>query len=344
MDPQTIHDIMSSRRRGALDTIARAGLSVAACPYASVMKLRRWAYGKSLLKSTAVDVPVICVGNITTGGTGKTPMVAWLVEHLKARGLTPAILTRGYKAVGGISDEANLLSKLTGVNVVVNPDRIAGARLAIDEGADVLVMDDGFQHRRLQRDMDIVLVDATNPFGFGHCLPRGLLREPLSALADASAIVITRADRVDAQAIEAIEKRIARFAPQAVICRAAHKAESFIDSDGRAHSLDALAGEDVFAFCGIANPKPFFAGLVDLGVNLVGEVSLADHVQYTAELIGRLDSQARSSGAGAIVTTQKDATKLDAGKFELPIWTLSVRMQVTDRADELIEMVDGVVS
>ncbi len=344
MDPQKIHDIMSGQRRGPIDSLARAGLSLAASPYAAAMKLRRWAYGKSLLKSTAVDVPVICVGNVTTGGTGKTPMVAWLVEHLKAKGLSPAILTRGYKATDGASDEADLLAKLTSVPVVINPDRIAGARTAIEAGANVLVMDDGFQHRRLKRDLDIVLVDATNPFGFGHCLPRGLLREPLSALADAGAVVITRADRVDEQALQSIENKVVRFAPKAIICQAAHKAEAFIDSDGDTHSLDTLAGKDVFAFCGIANPKPFFAGLADLGVNVAGEYSLPDHVRYCPDLIAGLNKLARECSAGAIVTTQKDATKLFSSGFDLPLWKLSVRMQVTARSSELIDMIDASVS
>ncbi len=344
MNHQKIQTIMSGECKCPCQSVARAALAAAACPYAAAMKLRRWAYGKSLLKSKAVDVPVICVGNITTGGTGKTPMVAWLVEHLKAKGLTPAILTRGYKATEGKSDEAELLKKLTGVNVVVNADRIAGARAAIDAGADVLVMDDGFQHRRLRRDLDIVLIDATNPFGFGWCLPRGLLREPMSAMADASAVVITRADRVDAQAIDAIEKRISRYAPQAIVCHAAHTAESFIDSDGDAHHLDSLAGKDVFAFCGIANPNPFFAGLGDLGVNIAGEHSLPDHVRYCPDLIDGLNKLARNCSAGALVTTEKDATKLDPSKFELPLWTLSVRMQITAGAEDLLALVDKSIS
>ena len=344
MDQQTVREILSGRRRGLAAVAARAGLAVAACPYAAAMKLRRWAYGKSLLKSRSVDVPVICVGNITTGGTGKTPLVARLVEHLKSIGCSPAILTRGYKGSGGASDEADLLAKLTGVNVIVKADRVAGARDAIEAGANVLVMDDGFQHRRLRRDLDIVLIDASEPFGYGHCLPRGLLREPLSALADAGAIVITRSDRVNAGLLASLEGKLRRLAPQAVITRAVHEPAALLDGQGSERDLGELSGMDAFAFCGLANPGPFFAGLADLGANLAGTAELDDHVQYTAAIIDRINRQAADSGAAALVTTEKDATKLAAAKFDLPLYMLSVRVKLTAGREELLGLVDRLVS
>ncbi|RLG28969.1 tetraacyldisaccharide 4'-kinase, partial [Methanosarcinales archaeon] len=178
MDTEQVRDIMSGRRRGVGAAALRAAAAVASCPYAAAMRLRRWAYRKGVLSSRSARAGVICVGNITTGGTGKTPMVAWVVDRLAQAGKTPAILTRGYRSAEGGSDEAALLKRLTGAAVVVNPDRAAGAKQALAGGADVLVMDDGFQHLRLRRDLDVVLIDATNPFGFGRCLPRGMLREP----------------------------------------------------------------------------------------------------------------------------------------------------------------------
>ena len=177
-----MREIMSGRRRGAGASLLRAALATVAGPYAGTMWLRRWMYRRALLPSRRAKVPVICIGNITTGGTGKTPMVAWVVGRLKAAGCNPAILTRGYRPAAGQSDEAELLKHLCDAPVVINGDRPAGAAQAVAGGADVLVMDDGFQHRRLRRDMDVVLIDATNPFGYGHCLPRGLLREGPSAL------------------------------------------------------------------------------------------------------------------------------------------------------------------
>ncbi|MCY2924491.1 MAG: tetraacyldisaccharide 4'-kinase, partial [Planctomycetota bacterium] len=144
-----------------LGKAVHAMADVLGAPYAGAVRLRRWAYRKGLLHSHKAGVPVVCVGNLTAGGTGKTPMVAWVVKHLREQGRRPAILTRGYKAHRGISDEAELLKAVTGADVVVQADRVAGAAGAIAAGADVCVMDDGYQHLRLRRDFSIVLLDAT---------------------------------------------------------------------------------------------------------------------------------------------------------------------------------------
>ena len=177
MNEQKVRDILSGRQTGPVAALLRATLSAASVPYAAAMRVRRDAYRRGVLASHAAGVPVICVGNVTTGGTGKTPMVAWVVRRLLENGFAPAILTRGYKSSAGQSDEAELLRRSlpASVPIVVNGNRLAGAQAARQQGANVLVMDDGFQHHRLRRDLDIVLIDATNPFGFGRCLPRGLL-------------------------------------------------------------------------------------------------------------------------------------------------------------------------
>jgi len=229
--------------------------SLGGVPYGAVMRLRRWAYNRGILTSHHVKVPVICVGNITTGGTGKTPMVKWVVDQLLERGKSPAILTRGYKSVDGKSDEAELLAQLTGVPVVINPDRVAGARHAIKSGANVIVMDDGFQHLRLQRDLDIVLIDAMDPFGHNACLPCGLLREPKTALRAAGAIVITRCENQSPEALENLQDQLTRLAPQAILAQAIHAPVGIIDHNGNSLPLDALAGRKVVAFCGVGNPE-----------------------------------------------------------------------------------------
>ena len=192
MDRRWAIEIMSGRRRGAVPALLRGAGWVLSKPYAGLLWLRRRLYRLGLLGAYKPAVPVISIGNITTGGTGKTPMVVWVVRWLKSAGLQPAILTRGYKAVDGRADEAEMLWQATGVPVVAEADRVDAARSAVAGGAEVLVLDDGFQHLRLRRDLDIVLIDATNPFGFGHCLPRGLLREPVSALGDADAVDLRR--------------------------------------------------------------------------------------------------------------------------------------------------------
>jgi tetraacyldisaccharide 4'-kinase len=307
-------------------------------PYAGLMRLRRWAYRKGIRKSYAVDVPVICVGNITVGGTGKTPMVAWVVERLKEAERKPAILTRGYKAVDGKSDEAELLKQITGVPVIINPDRIAGAREAVAGGADVLVMDDGFQHLRIRRDLDIVLIDATRPFGGGACLPVGRLREPLTALCDADAIVITRSDAAATEELDNLRNRLVRLAPGASIHTAIHKPVKIIDENGAELPPDALSGRKVCAFAGLGNPDAFFATLTDIGARIAAKVSFSDHAVYDSAAIERISSA--SVEAEVLVTTAKDRVKIDnSSSLPLPLWTLEVEVQITDGEQAIVDKI-----
>lgn len=320
-------------------SLLRAGLLCASGPYSAAMRARRWLYRRGVLPSRSVDVPVICVGNITTGGTGKTPMVAWVVGHLFEAGRRPAILTRGYKAVDGLSDEAELLKGLTGADVVVNADRVAGATAAIAGGADVLVMDDGYQHRRLRRDLDIVLVDAADPFGFGHCLPRGLLREPRSALRDAGAVVVTRSDAVDGGSLVRLQERLRGLAPAASLHAAAHRPVKLIDPVGDEHPLDALTGRKVTAFCGIARPESFFETLRGLGAEVGGTLALGDHVNYTDAVAADVRKVADESGTDVLVTTQKDHVKLVDTSLGGGVWQLVVEMTVVEGEGELLAKV-----
>ncbi len=310
---------------------------ILASPYAGLMRLRRWAYRCGIRKSCPVDVPVICAGNITVGGTGKTPMVAWVVERLKGAGRKPAILTRGYKAIGGKSDEAELLKQSTGVPVIINPDRVAGAQKAITGGADVLVMDDGFQHLRLRRDLDIVLIDATRPFGGGACLPIGRLREPPSVLSDADAIVITRSDAVSTEELDNLRNRLVRFAPNASIHTAIHKPVKIIDENGDELPPDALIGRKVCAFAGLGNPDAFFATLTDIGARIAEKVSFGDHVAYDSAAIERISSA--SAEAEVLITTEKDYVKLAEFSPARPVWRLVVEMRITDGERTLVEKI-----
>ncbi len=319
-------------------TMNRLAGKILASPYASFMRLRRWAYRKGIRKSRAVDAPVICIGNITVGGTGKTPMVAWVVGQLQKAGHRPAILTRGYKAVGGMSDEAELLKRLTGVPVVINPDRVAGAKKAIADGANVLVMDDGFQHLRIRRDLDIVLIDAGIPFGGGVCLPVGRLREPLTALRDAHAIIITRSDTVPAEELNNLRKRLARLAPQASIHTAVHKPVKLIDENGAELPPDTLAGRKVCAFCGIGNPKGFFATLSEAGARIVKTIAFSDHSLYNSSALERISSA--STDAEVLITTTKDRIRINnPASFPLPLWTLEVEMRIIEGEQSLVEMI-----
>ena len=337
MKPATIRNAIAGRGDGIASRAGQAVARTVVWPYSAVMRLRRWAYNRGILPSTAATVRVICVGNITTGGTGKTPMVEWVVRRLKKDGRNPAILTRGYKAVDGKSDEAELLKQRCGVEVVVNPDRIAGARAAVAGGADVLVMDDGFQHMRLKRDMDIVLIDAMNPFGFGCCLPLGRLREPLSALRDARAIVITRSDAVIPGFVEALEAQLARRAPQASIHLGVHKPTGLIDNEGRQLPLDEISGRKVLIFAGIGNPQAFITTVENLGAEPVDFCIFSDHQEYSPAVIQRIYERADNSDAEILVTTEKDYVKLAEFEFDRPLRQVVVEMDIARGRRELID-------
>lgn len=353
MDQQAMRDILSGRRRGVAAALLRGVLAAAAGPYAAATAWRRWNYRHGIAPRRRAVIPVLCVGNLTAGGTGKTPMVAWVVGRLLEAGRKPAILTRGYKArktsagvpeagmssFSGTSDEAQLLRYLCDVPVIVQADRVAGAATAVDEGADVIVMDDGFQHLRLRRDLDIVLIDATNPFGYGWCLPRGLLREPPSALKDAGAIVITRSDAVDAEELTALRERLAKLAPAASLHTAVHKPTRIIDDSGTDRSLSVLLGKKVCAFCGLGNPDAFFASLQSLGADVASQVAFDDHADYTPALLEDLRQKADRSAAEVFVTTQKDYVKLAIGALSRPVWQLAVEIEITSGREKLLQKI-----
>ena len=202
----------------------RGILAAAEVPYAWAVRRRNRRYDCGAKAVHRVDVPVISVGNLTLGGTGKTPMVEWIVRRFLAQGKKVGIISRGYGARGGPNDEARELAwKLPGVPHVQDPDRVAAARRAIREfGCQVLVLDDAFQHRRIARDLDIVLLDALEPLGYEHVFPRGTLREPVEGLARADVVALSRADLLTAEQRAAIRDRVAKLSPEAVWVEVVH--------------------------------------------------------------------------------------------------------------------------
>jgi tetraacyldisaccharide 4'-kinase len=258
---------------------------------------------------------VVSVGNLTLGGTGKTPLVAWVAGRCVAAGRRPAIVSRGYGAARGqTSDEAaELALVLPAVPHVADRDRVAAAAEAMARGADAIVLDDGFQHRRLARDLDIVAVDATDPFGCGHIFPRGLLREPLAGLRRAHAIVLTRADAVDAdrrRALMAALGDICRRSGPQVWAEATHAPRRLRTATNEHLPLDALRGRPVAAFCGIGNPAAFRLALERLGADLIDFKTYPDHHAYSAADAAALVSWATAARADLVVTTLKDLVKV----------------------------------
>jgi tetraacyldisaccharide 4'-kinase len=311
--------------------------------FAAAAETRHALYRMGVFTRHRVPCPVVSVGNLTVGGTGKTPLVEWVVREIRLLGRNPVVLSRGYGARRNeVPDELAALSEnLPDIHSVRDPDRVRGALLAIEKHcAEVVVLDDGFQHHSLARELDIVTVDATAPFGGGHCLPRGTLREPIRALRRAGAVVVTRADQVPPTGLERVVRRVRRAAPHAVVSTAEHR-PAFLRPVGGGDDLDPgwLDGRAVLAVAGIGNPAAFEATVEALGARVVGRARFPDHHSYLEEHLAEIGRAAESAGAEAVVTTQKDAVKWprapDRGP---PAYLLGVRLAVTSGAEELREV------
>jgi tetraacyldisaccharide 4'-kinase len=326
----------------------RVALQGLAVPYAAVVQGRNRGYDLGLLHSHSCGKPVICIGNLSLGGTGKTPLVAWAARHLSGLGMRPAIVSRGYGVRRGVeSDEAAELGLLVpGVPHRADPDRVAAARQAVAEGADAIVLDDGFQHRRLARDLDIVAVDATDPFGCGHVFPRGLLREPLGGLARADAIVLTRCTLVDpARRIE-IREALARSTAcvPPVWAEASHRPITLRQAGGTTLPLESLRGRRIAACAGVGNPDAFRRSLAMLGAHVVAFRAFPDHHPYLPEELETLGEWAGREHAEVIVTTLKDLVKIrrdDVGGT--PIAALEIAIEFLVGGDDVAALLASVV-
>ncbi len=337
----TFLDLVSGRRTEWWASACRSGLRLAEFPYTWAVNVRNRRFERGQTPVHRVDVPVISVGNITAGGTGKTPFVAWLARWLKRRGLRVVLISRGYHAhPGHPNDEALELQRaLPEVPHLQNANRVAAARQALAElRAEVLVLDDAFQHRHLHRDLDIVLIDALEPFGFGHVLPRGLLREPLTGLARAQVIGLSRADAVEPAARALIRDEVRRWAPEAAWIELAHQPQRLINHQSAEQAVSNLRGQRVAAFCGIGNPTAFHRSLTALGATVVGFEAFPDHYRYAAPDLARLAAWVQSLGPlAAVLCTGKDLVKISATELgSVPLWALEIAMDVTSGL-ELLE-------
>lgn len=308
-------------------------LRVFELPYTLAVCVRNRRFDSGSTEIHRIDVPVVSVGNITTGGTGKTPMVEWLARWYRERDVRVALISRGYGAQrGAVNDEAlELEEKLPDVPHLQDPDRVKVARIAVEElDSQLLVLDDGFQNRRIYRDLEIVLIDALDPFGAGHLLPRGLLREPLSSLNRADIVALTRANQVNDTVREEVQAKVKMFAPEAAWIEVAQEPKSLQSAGGKTESLDMFAGKSVLAFCGIGNPTGFRITLEECGFEVVELKEFPDHHRYSREDIQALVDWAESfSQVEAIFCTHKDLVKIEAAKLGgLPLWAIRIGVEI----------------
>jgi len=282
--------------------------------YGVVAQVRVWLYAKGILKQNRLHVPVISVGNLTVGGTGKTPMVLWLAERFRDEGKRVGILTRGYKGGAGKSDEVALLKERLGEKVIfgVGKDRYAQGLELEKQGVGFFLLDDGYQHLQLARDVNILLMDAAKSLTHEYLLPAGPLREPLAEMGRADLLVFTRtetAPRTDA----AIEK-LGDYPVFAASTR--------LLGFRRLGSQEPLLGANdlgegpFYAFCGIGNPRAFFIDLQNWNVPIVAKCEFADHHRYDQRDARELEASASAAGGRGLVTTEKDAQNLAGVQFE----------------------------
>src|SRR5665213_207997 len=331
--------IVRGDAHGAGPALQRLGFSAASIPYGIVIRLRNLGYDRGWLKTHRVSTPVVCVGNLTVGGTGKTPFVEHVAGYYRRRWVRVAVLSRGYGAETGPNDEALVLEEnLPDVPHLQGMDRVALALSAIEElESELLVLDDGFQHRRLFRDLDLVLIDATAPWGYGRLLPRGLLREPPRGLRRANLIALTRCDQVNETAKARLRQEVARLAPDVPVIETTHRPVELVNSEGNAASLETLRGQPVAAFCGVGNPESFRRTLTDCGADVVAFRTYPDHHAYTRADVDDLRTWARELPPDCqVVVTQKDLVKLRLPRLGgLPLWSLRIRLHVATGAEEL---------
>ncbi|MCC6428192.1 MAG: tetraacyldisaccharide 4'-kinase [Phycisphaerales bacterium] len=306
---------------------------------------RRFDHGDGI---TRFDLPVISIGNLSTGGTGKTPMVARIVSWLIDAGHHPVIAMRGYKAAGDSrGDECDQYLRTlpprpdgSPIPVIAQPDRIAGLRSLLasptGSGIDRIILDDGFQHRRIARDLDIVLIDATrSPFN-DRLLPHGWLREPVESLKRAHAIVLTHTQSTDPRAADHILEQARALNPAALLALTRHTWRS-LQIAGTPHDLSYLKDKPTLALCAIGNPTPFLE-TARRTTDVIAQIVLPDHDPYSPRTIDRIISTANSSRAQFILATEKDWSKLrhiDPSRFPCPLARPTLDIEFTQGEQEL---------
>lgn len=309
------------------------------------------------IRAHRLNCKVLSVGNITLGGTGKTPLVELIARHLKESGRKVAILSRGYKrkftgyglrltGYEEMGDEPSMLQKNLGdVPVIVDADRVRGADKAIrDYRADTLILDDGLQQWKIKKDLEIVAIDAVNPLGNRHLLPRGILREPLSSLKRASIFVLTKTDL--SPQTQTIKDFLSSINPQAQIVESVHRPMGFylMHQPDKLLAIEALKGKTATLFCGIADPESFSETVVGLGINVGLFLRFPDHYAYRKKDLEDIVKKSKAKDVDAVITTEKDLARIPPGSFsrEINFFVLRIALQITSNEKEFIDRIQRI--
>ena len=334
------HELIRGDRRGLFAWLARCGLAIASWPYGIAVRTRNGLFHYGWKKASRTSVPVVSIGNLTLGGTGKTPCVEYVGRFYRDRDVRVTILSRGYGSETGPNDEALVLEEnLPDVMHLQGLDRLSLANTAVEElETELVILDDGFQHRRLHRNLDVVLIDATQPPFRDDLFPRGTLREPASGLQRADVIVLTRCDQVSADELDALRNWIAWRCPDKPIAATEHRPVDLVGGEAP-EALECLRDRPVMGFCGIGNPAAFRHTLQTLGADVVDFRRFADHHNYTRTDVEELTRWARRLPAGGLVaTTQKDWVKLRVGELgRIPLRAVRIGLKFVEGQREFDE-------
>ncbi|TWT58366.1 Tetraacyldisaccharide 4'-kinase [Thalassoglobus neptunius] len=328
-------EVICGRQSGVAPALLRGLLSLLEPFYLAGAQSKNFLFDTGLKKPQRVSSRVISIGNVTTGGTGKTPTVAWMCDFFERHRLRPGIVSRGYRSLDDEgNDEHRLLQKLCpNVPHFQNRDRVAAARQLIDSHhPNVIILDDGFQHRRLHRDLDVVLIDCLNPWGYGHVLPRGLLRESARGLSRASIVLLTRADQVTEAEKEIIRQQVRSYTDCPVVS-SRFVPTGLRNSGGEIASFSELQDQKVFAFSAIGHPEAFRRTLNSVGFELDDDrfLQFPDHHHYSAEDLSKILKTASAKDSVSLMTTAKDLVKIGDDRIgDLPVWAIEISLEILD--------------
>ena len=363
---QYIIEVIRGERKGFIAGILGFFLLILSWIYYLIVELRYFFYKIKIIKSQKVACPVISVGNITAGGTGKTPAVISIAKMLDKENRKVIVLSRGYKSktdnlsghydIKVVSDGGKILlsselagdepfliaENLKGCGVVVGKDRVKCTQVAINKlGAGVFILDDGFGHIRLERDLDIVVIDCLDPFGHGHLLPRGFLREPLRFLKRADVLLLNRVEQVSSDELEKIKSELRKINQKALLVKSIQKVYALErvkrQLQVEEEQIDLLQGRNIVSVCSIGNPLSFEMTLDSLGARIVKKLRFPDHYHYTEETLRSIFKQA---GDNSIVTTEKDAVRMKDNISEVgEILILKISLEITEGYEELRDLI-----
>ena len=343
--------VLAGEKKGVGYDFVRALLAVLAGAYSVGLTVYLWAEKVGLRRRARMPVPVISIGNLSVGGTGKTPMAQLVARRFQDSGRRVAILNRGYRgasesaeavvsdregrtllSASDAGDEAVLLAQsLPGVPVVVGKDRRRSAKIALARfQPDLLLLDDALQYWQLYRDLDIVLLDARLPFDNGYPLPRGLLREPIKNIRRAGVIVVTRAERIGAEERSSLLQELAKLSPDTPVFFARHRPDGWRPINRTAEGAEPVS---CLAVCAIAQPESFFRSVKDAGIDTAGTLAFGDHSRYAESEKAQIAGKIKECGAKCVVTTAKDAVKMSEDYLPVPAFSLQTVVEIENESE-----------